>query len=253
MINKLENTNKTLALANGSQEHPTYAYVTEDEKEVKTAKEIYYHWLSRLVILLTILSLLFFCAASLVLFKLAPQVTVEPFLLIEQDQSEEMVRYEPIAPDMPSSRQIMETFIKQYIIVRNSVINDEREMQSRWYGGGIVNYLSSPQIFNEFYTKEVEKNFFNILQSGAVRDVEIISINKAGGENSRVWTVKFNTYELNPNYRNEISGAMRLITRYWTASISAIFVPERMFLSRRLMNPLGFTVVQYSQSEAKIL
>lgn len=253
MINKLENTTEKTAIAHGSQTIKQYAYITEDEREIKTAKEKYYNWLMKLVVLLAILSLGFFASASLVLFKLAPQVTVEPFLIIEQDRSEEMVRYEPIAIDMPSSRQIMENFIRQYIITRNAVINDEREMKSRWFPGGMMNYLSSPQVFTEFYDKDIEKKFYPLMQSNIVRDVEIISVNKAGGENSRVWTIKFNTYELNPKDRNEATGALRLRTHYWTASLSAIFIPERMFLSKRLMNPLGFTVVKYSQSEAQIL
>lgn len=252
MVNRLENTVERLAIANGSQTQTPFVYVSEQEHEAKTAKALYYQWLSRLVVLFTILSLGFFASASLALFKLAPQVTVEPFLIIRQDKSENMVRYEPITQDMPSSHQIMENFIRQYIVVRNSVINDEREMQSRWLGGGIINYLSSPKIFDDFYKKEVEKELKQLIASKIVRDVEIISVGKTGGENSRIWKVDFKTYEINPSLRND-DGALVLITKYWTVSLSAIFVPERMFLARRLLNPLGFTVVHYNQSEVEIL
>lgn len=253
MISKLENTNRILAIGDASQPVQTPTYITEGEKSIRTAKEVYYQWLSRLVILLTILSLGFFAAASLVLFQLAPQVTVEPFLLIEQDKSENVVRYEPVAMDMPSSKQIMELFIKQYVTYRNTILNDEREMQSRWFAGGIISYLSSPQVFDEFYKKEVEQKLPQILRSRIVREVEVTSIRKTGGEKSRVWTIKFNTYDLSPENRDENTGGLKLKTTYWTASLTAIFIPERMFLSRRLMNPLGFTVIRYSQTEAKVV
>lgn len=252
MVNQLGNGNETLALGNinGGKLHATYA--TDQSPELKGAKENYYCWLSRLVILLAILSLGFFVSSSLVLFKLAPEVTVEPFLIIKQDNSDTMVRYEPIAADMASSKQIMETFIRQYIILRNTVLNDEREMQSRWFPGGMVSYLSSPKVFDEFY-KGRQAELSNLLQDKIVRDVEIVSVNKVGGEKSPVWKVDFRTYELSPQIRNDVSGNMVLTTKYWTASITPFFVPERMFMSKRLMNPLGFTVNRYSQTEVEIL
>ncbi|MBQ7303627.1 MAG: hypothetical protein IJW75_01745, partial [Alphaproteobacteria bacterium] len=63
----------------------------------------------------------------------------------------------------------------------------------------------------------------------------------------------FKTYELSPLNRNDATGEMVLKTRYWTTSIVAMFNPYRMFMSKRLMNPLGFTVTRYSQTEVEIL
>lgn len=252
MINQLGNGNRVLPITDAARRQEHMDYITDQSPELKGAKENYYRWLSRLVILFAILSLGFFASASLVLFKLAPEVTVEPFLIIKQDSSDSMVRYEPIAVDMASSRQIMETFIRQYVMLRNTVLNDEREMQSRWFAGGMVSYMSSPQVFQEFNQgRQAEMN--KLLGKHLVRDVEIISINKVGGEKSPVWKVDFRTYDLSPDVRNDITGSMVLDTQYWTASVTAFFVPERMFMSKRLMNPLGFTVTRYSQTEVEIL
>ena len=85
------------------------------------------------------------------------------------------------------------------------------------------------------------------------REVEIISVGKVGGEKSPVWKVDFKTYDLSPLIRNETTGEMVLITEYWTASVVASFIPSRMFLSKRLVNPLGFTVTKYHQSKVEIL
>ena len=222
-------------------------YIT-DEQLGSSLKETYYQWLSRLVTLFCIISLMFFASASLVLFRMAPQ---EPFLIIKQDNSDEMVRYEVIAQDMASSKQIMEIFVRQYVMLRNTILNDEREMQTRWFGGGIVNYMSAPSVFLKF-KKETVDNLSEILKEGNVRDVEIISIGKVGGEKSPVWKVDFRTYDLGRGSINT-NGKLFLKTRYWTASVTAFFVPERMFMGRRLMNPLGFTVTRYSQTEVEIL
>jgi type IV secretory pathway component VirB8 len=128
-------------------------------------------------------------------------------------------------------------------------LDDQREMQSRWYGGGLINYLSSPQVFDEFFRQNVEQTINKFSQSHTIRTVEIVSLEQEGGTKSRSWKVKFNTYDLSPGKEGEASGGMILVTKHWTASLQAVFVPERMFLARRLINPLGFTVIHYSQSE----
>ena len=250
MNNQLENTNERLAIT--STQLKMAEYVTAINEQTKSAREIYYCWLSRFVIFLTMLSLMFFTSASLVLFKLAPEVQIEPFLIIRQADSDYMVRYETISPNMPSARQMMELFIKQYVILRNSVVGDEREMQSRWYAGGMVHYLSSDKVFSEFANKIEEKVSDNV-KNRISREVEIISIGKVGGEKSPIWKVDFKTYELSPNVRNETTGEFVLKTSYWTASVVAVFVPDRVFMSMRLLNPLGFTVTKYSQTEVEIL
>lgn len=239
------------AIADGREE-PQERYVTNaDEKHLRTLKEIYYQWVARLTVLLCVISLTFFASASLVLFRMAPRVTVEPFLIIKQSNSDSMVRYEVIAPQMASSEQLMETFIKQYIMLRNNVIQDEREMQSRWFPGGIVHYMSLPAVYEQFYEKNVTQ-LENLLKENIVRDTEVISARRVGGERSFVWKVEFRTYDL---YRDTSQGKNQLIlnTKYWTASITAFFVEGRMFMGRKFMNPLGFTVTRYSQTEVEIL
>ncbi|MBP5615490.1 MAG: type IV secretion system protein, partial [Alphaproteobacteria bacterium] len=92
-----------------------------------------------------------------------------------------------------------------------------------------------------------------LLATNVVRDVEIISLGKVGGEKSPVWKVDFKVNEVSYNSENGNSNLMVLKTHYWTASLTAAFIPARMFMAKRLMNPLGFTVLRYSQTEVEIL
>ena len=227
-------------------------YVTDDKANLRSLKEAYYQWVSRLTMLVCVVCLAFFASASLVLFRMAPRVTIEPFLIISQDNSDSMVRYEAISQKMASRKQMMETFIKQYVIMRNAIINDEREMQARWFAGGIVNYLSSPTVYIDFNKKQVA-GLNNLVKEGTVRDVEIISVGKVGGEKSPVWNIEFRTYEIVREQKGHEFDRLVLKTRYWKASLTAFFVKQRMFMSKRLMNPLGFTVTRYSQAEVEIL
>ena len=249
-ISRIPGGNKLLALADSSGKK--YMFIGVKEREKISAKMIYYLWLSRFFVVTSAASLLLFMAASLALFNLAPQVTVEPFLIIDQNSSDKIVRYEPISSNMASKNMMMETFVRQYVLYRNTVINDEFEMMVRWYAGGILNYLSAPNVFADF-SKEREKVWKVLTDDQISREVEIISIGRVGGDKSPVWKVDFKTNEVSARNRNNETGALFLRSKYWTASVTSYFIPERVFMGRRLLNPLGFTVTRYSQSEVEFL
>ena len=227
-------------------------YIEHLEKEHTTLKQIYYLWVSRFFILTAVASMIFLVLASLSLFRLAPLVTVEPFLLINQSESENIVRNEAISQDMASKDKLLEMFIRQYVILRNTIINDPIEMRSRWMSGGMLDYLSSPEVYNEFgrVTRTIWETIFKQV---LVREVEIISVARQGGSRSAVWKVDFKTYNLyNEQGKTQAQQETTLRVRYWTASITAYFIPERAFMVMRLLNPLGFTVTRYSQTEVEL-
>ena len=246
---QIENETKVLALE-GAEKSPQS--INQLEREEGGFRQTYYLWISRFFILTATISMAFFVMASLSLFHLAPQVTVDPLLLINQNSSEEIVRDEVIAQDMVSKDALLDMFIRQYVIIRNTVINDPIEMRSRWMGGGMLNYLSSPEVYNEFgrVTKTIWETIFKQV---LVREVEIISVVRQGGSRSSVWKVDFKTYDLyNEQGKTQSQQETTLRVRYWTASITAYFIPERAFVAPRLINPLGFTVTRYSQTEVEI-
>lgn len=235
-------------LIEGTRENgPDIRFISEVGKADKSAKEVYFRWLSRLVILCAAVSLGFFLCASLVIFRLAPEIIVEPLLLIKQSDSQSMVRYEPITPKMPSLRQFTEMFIRQYVIMRNTVINDEQEMRTRWGPGGIVNFLSAPDVYADFVGRNaasVDKMFDN----GYSSEVRINQLGKES-ENDPAWFAVFTIYNLSKDRGK--NGALTLKTQRYRASITPKFIPERSIYRTRLINPLGFTVVKYNQSEIR--
>ena len=218
------------------------AFMTD--KEEKSAREVYFRWLSRLVMLCAVVSLGFFLCASLVIFRMAPEIIVQPLLIISQDGSDNMVRYEPITKNMQSIKKFTELYIKQYVIMRNSVVNDEQEMRTRWGPGGIVHYLSTPIVYNDFVGKNAKK-VDKMFDADSSKEVRIDSIGKVS-ENSPAWTVYFTIYNLSSKAVDN-SGALTLKTTRMKASITPQFIPERAAIFPRLINPLGFTVMKYNQ------
>ena len=249
-IPQFDSGKQTLAIT-GTVSEPKY--LNQLEEEHSSAKQTYYLWISRFFILTATISCAFMVLASLSLFRLAPMVSVEPFLLVNQGSSENIVRSEAIEKNMSSKEKLLKMYIKQYVITRNTIINDPIEMRSRWMGGGILNYLSAYSVYMEF-ANSTKKLWEEIFKQVMVREVEIISVTKQGGSRSSVWKVDFKTYDLqNEHGKNQSQQESTLRVRYWTASITAYFIPERSFISPRLVNPLGFTVTRYSQTEVEVL
>lgn len=229
------------------KEEVPVSFLSEPSGEDRSLKEIYFRWLSRLIILCGIISLSFFLSASLVVFRLAPEILVEPLLLIRQNDSQSMVRYEPISTKMPSIRQLTEMFIRQYIIMRNTVINDVQEMRTRWGPGGIVHCMSAQDVYADFVglnAGSVDKMF----DDGYSSEVKINEISKES-ETSPAWFVVFTVYNLSKDRGK--GGALTLKTQRYKVSMTPKFIPERRMYRARLINPLGFTVMKYSQSEIR--
>ena len=239
---------KVLAIE-GRTETQNIEFLETLEQKNESLKLTYYTWLSRLFIFFAVLSCLFMVMACLSLFRLAPSVRVDPFLIINQNTSNGIVRQEAISKRMPSRAQLMETFIRQYVIFRNTFINDRDEMDSRWKPGGIINFLSAPAVFSQF-RKNRDVIVTENIEKGLSREVEIIKVYRQGGNTSPIWKVDFKTYDL---YTATASSELRYAEKFWTASVEAYFFPSRVFMGRRLINPIGFTVVRYSQTEVEIL
>lgn len=250
----MENMNQlTTSPANQLQSTETPAgvqpqYLDHLEQKDYSIKQTYYLWISRFFVLLSIVSMSFLVLASLALFRLAPRVTVDPLLLIKNSDSDSLVETEIISRDMASRDKIMKMFIHRYVELRNSIIRDPSEMMLRWSRAGMVSLLSDANVYNEFGPK-VADMIEGIGSLEYTRETEITSITRQGGARSRVWKVDFKTHDL------AVKGGastQNIRTRYWTASVTAFFNPNRAASFYRLINPLGFMVVRYTQTEVNV-
>ncbi|MCM1323704.1 MAG: type IV secretion system protein [Acetobacter sp.] len=242
---------KILKIADKNKIQEAPSFITEDVVEVRRAKLIYYKWISRLMALLATGAMLYTVCATLAILKLVPEMMIDPQIFVELSDSQSLVKREYINHKMTSRERVMVNFIKQYVELRNTFIKDEAEMQKRWLWGGLISYLSTYKVYKAF-EKEYPKLTEEMVQKKASRSVEIKSVERSGGENSYIWKVEFKTYDYS---FNESSVGMRqdvdpIITEQeWTANIRCLVDPNRRIAYRRLINPLGFVVIRYSQSK----
>ena len=222
-------------------------FINDIKQETSSSKEIYFRWLSRLVMLCAVCSLTFFLCSTLVIFRLSQEIVVEPLLIINQKDSETVVRYEPIDSKMPSEKLLTEMYIRQYVILRNTVVNDENEMRTRWGPGGIVQYMSAPKVYRDFVGENIG-NVNKMFDNGYSSEVKINKVAKES-EDSPAWIVSFTVYNLSKS-RNS-SGTLTLKTTRYKASITPAYIAGRRLVRARLLNPIGFTVLKYNQNEIR--
>lgn len=242
---------KVLQISNKTGQNEAPEFIKDEVVEVRRAKLIYYKWVSRFMALLAVGSLLYGVATTLAILKLVPEIMIEPQIYVELSDSPSLVKREYIDHEMESREKIMINFIKQYVELRNSFLKDEAEMRKRWLWGGLISYLSTYNVYQAFekvYPKVTEE----LVKAKASRSVEILAVNRNGGERSSIWKVDFKTYDY--SFKNDGFGEAKsvepiIVERYWTANVRALIDHKRRTAYRRLINPLGFVVVSYSQSE----
>lgn len=245
--------NQKILKITATKDKENISFITNDVVEVRRAKLIYYKWVCRFMMILATLSLLYGVCAVLAILKLAPELMLEPQVFTEVSDSKNLVKKELIEPKMESSERIMINFMKQYVELRNTFIKDEKEMNKRWMWGGIISYLSTYKVYSQF-EKEYPKVQEELRATNTSRSVEILSVERTGGEKSGYWKVEFKTYDYTKDVVNMSNKAVepKIVERYWTANIQSRNDHSRRVAYRRLMNPLGFIVVSYYQSEIEI-
>ena len=173
---------------------------------------------------------------TFVLYILSPQLRSEP-LLLKIDRR--FYTLEPIQDQIvlwPSSLLLMEEHIKQYILLRHTIVADVDEMQARWSEeNSLLKWFSSPEAFRSFVN---EKNI-NLarMAEGLTTEVNIRFIQRISDS---VWLAEFETIEHMPE--EETPSVFR-----WRALFEAGF-KKRPYPNRdeRIKNPLDFYVNQYS-------
>ena len=173
---------------------------------------------------------------TFIIYMLSPLLRSEPTLLTIDKR---FYKLEPIQSQIvlwPSSLLLMEEHIKQYILLRHTIIPDIDEMQMRWNEeNSLLKWFSGSDAFSSFIT-EKQVNLARMAE-GLTTEVNIRLIQRI---TSNLWLAEFDTIEHMPE--EEFPTVQR-----WRALLEAGF-KRRGYPNRdeRLKNPLDFLVSNYS-------
>ena len=142
---------------------------------------------------------------------------------------------------MDSQKSITETFVREYILLRTTLLADTEEMESRWQNGGDLQEMSSSIVYQDFLKNTGRKLMQRMKQDGLTSSVKILTVNEI---EDRTWQVEYSVdYYLPASYKPR--------TIRYRASLKIQYQPRRVQYKERLKNPVGFKVISYGTKQLK--
>lgn len=199
-------------------------------------------WLSRFFSILCFSLVTSGSVLALSLLHITKEADVYSVLVTAPTYSDNLAYFEPLHPDMPTMDILAEMFVRQYVTVRNNVWKNTREMQIAWGPGGIIHRMSTPNVYDSFWSKEAIRYFDDLEAVPAVMvDTDIKKIIKEGWNS---WQIFFDTRRMD-------SSISLPVIDHWIATIQFRYYASNALMFPRLRNPLGFTVTQYHLARQK--
>ena len=107
-----------------------------EDSLVVNASEKRYLWTARAFAIVTAISICCNLILLLTIANILPLYRVEPYLLTLANKEEQVYNIIPYSRDMEAQKSITETFVREYILLRTTLLSDIDEMQARWQNGG---------------------------------------------------------------------------------------------------------------------
>ncbi|MDD4555701.1 MAG: type IV secretion system protein [Alphaproteobacteria bacterium] len=203
---------------------------------VSAMPERRYLWTSRILVIIACISICINMALAGIVYLLLPQRSALPRLLHINRYFSILETVQPSEINVPATSMIMEQYITQYIMYRYIITQDYDELMSRWERGGILYWYSSPAVYEEFVANDAKLNTIMFREKNMQRDTEIDWIRPLG---KNLWQVQFRTMDYLPNISTPD-------TNIWRANLRTAFIKQNLKRSTAILNPFGFTVMNYS-------
>ncbi|MCI7486548.1 MAG: type IV secretion system protein [Alphaproteobacteria bacterium] len=208
---------------------------------VVNASEKRYLWTARAFAVVTAISLCCNMILLLTISNIVPLYRVEPYLLTLSNKEEQVYRIIPYTRNMDSEKAITETFIREYILLRTTLLADTEEMEARWQNGGDLQEMSSSIVYQDFLKNTGRKLMQRMKQDGLTSSVKILTVNEI---EEGTWQVEYSVdYYLPSSYKPR--------TIRYRASLKVQYQPRRVQYKERLKNPVGFKVISYGTKQLK--
>ena len=222
--------------------HPAMRRVNRNEDSlVVNASEKRYLWTARAFAVVTAISICCNLILLLTISNILPLYRVEPYLLTLSSKDEQVYRIVPYSRDMDSQKSITETFVREYILLRTTLLSDTEEMESRWQNGGDLQEMYSSIVYQVFLINTGRKLMQRMKQDVLTSSVKILTVNEI---EDKTWQVEYSVdYYLPSSYKPKT-------IRYRT-SLKVQYQPRRVQYKERLKNPVGFKVISYGTKQLK--
>jgi type IV secretory pathway component VirB8 len=200
----------------------------------------------RLLMSLRVVSICLFGALTVcivqtfLLVSLFPLKEVRPFLVQVVDAGTIAHSIKPIEDTFEAKDVLTEKLVREYLVNRHEILRSDPVMQNRWSKGGYMGVTTASDEYSRFVSS-VMPSLDQIRAQGAERRVKIVGVNAV-----RVGQVYIADFESVSFDRRD----QEVDKRTYTATIEIDFRPLKdLTREQMLINPTGFTVVNFSLAE----
>ena len=192
---------------------------------------------NKVLVMVTGCSLLLAVLEAITIAEMIPLYKVVPLMVQFSDKADQVVRIEPPSGRIPGIDILTDSSVRDYIKMRNTIAADVNETISRW--GGPVHLMSSDTVYNVF-TQEMKPVYDDIRAGNFTRSIEIKSLLHTS---PGYYQVEFTAYD-----HKQGTGLTDTqdVKSTWIAQLRIDFEQKRIAYDQRNLNPLGFTVIEYS-------
>lgn len=215
--------------------------VPSDDLSIDLLRERRYLWTARAFSIVSAVALCVNLVLMIAIIHLTPLQRVEPFLLTFQNKDDQVVHIRPLKQDLSADDVISEAMIRQYVLLRHTMMSDLDEMMFRWGPDGPLRWMSSDEVYNTF-SKSIKDSLARVKLEGFTREVRIESVVRT----LNIWTVYIVTRDMLPESDEPVDSR-------WRIRVEIKFFAKgkrKVKYSDRLKNPLGFSVTAYGIKSA---
>lgn len=194
--------------------------------------------LSRIIIFILASSFVSVIVLILAIVNIFPLEKTQLFFLTTETPKDIEVNITSFMPNKDNLETLKESFIKEYIKVRNEIVPDANFMRKKWSATneGYVYLWSSENIFKSFTKTSMWNAYMNDKPDIEFNcPVEFTSI--------KPWSSSDNTYAV--SFRYFCSDINRQTLKKDYTILVKIEIENKLKWTERLQNPLGIKVVEY--------
>ena len=177
------------------------------------------------------------CVLSIAVIQMLPLYKVVPYFVTFSDKADQVVTIYPPKADTGSIPVLAENNVRQYITQRHTISNDPQETLNRW--NGPIRSMSTNDVYQDFLS-ETKPIYEDMVQKKFNRDIVIRSVNQTV---PGFYRIEFDAIDRRIGAGLTDGGQT---TRTFIAEMRYALQPKTVPYADRFINPIGFTVLNYS-------
>lgn len=187
-----------------------------------------------------IVSVILNTVLAFIIVSIFPLKEVRPFLVQVAEEGTLVAAIQPIQGTFEARDLLTEKLVREYVVNRHEILRSDSVMQSRWKPSGYMGVTTEPNEYSRFRS-QITSVIDEVRSRDAQRRATIVSVSTVSVGN--VYIVDFRSVSYNSN-------DAVVDRRTYTATIEIQFRPlDGLTREQMLINPTGFTVVNYSLAE----